>query len=163
MTLAQVFTIKEFTGRHMLAVIGLFFGTIITVNMVLAWFAVNSWSGLVAKNGYVASIEFKDKQADVERQRLLGWKSQMKLASGHLLFSIKDAAGKAITGLSIVGSAGRLVTEKDDRNLKFRAGKPGEYLALAPKQPGQWRIDVLATNAENQTYRKLYRVLVKVQ
>ena len=52
---------KEFTGRHMLAIMLAFFGTIIAVNLVMAIFASRSWTGLVVKNSYVASQEFNEK------------------------------------------------------------------------------------------------------
>ena len=44
-----------FTGWHMLTIMLLFFGTIISVNVTMAWNAVTSWSGLVVQNTYVAS------------------------------------------------------------------------------------------------------------
>jgi len=160
-TLAQIFTIKEFTGRHMIVVLLLFFGTVFAANMTMTWFALGSWSGLVAKNGYVASIEFKDKQADYERQRKLGWKSQLRVENGHVFFSVKDATGKAVSGLSIIGGAKRPATEKSDTGLTFNEAKPGEYLATAPTLPGQWQIEIHATSASNQSYRKKYKVLVK--
>ena len=50
-----------FTGWHMLGVIGLFFGTIISVNFYMAYQAVHSWSGLVVENTYVASQQFNAK------------------------------------------------------------------------------------------------------
>ena len=45
----------EFTGYHMLGVLVLYFGTIITVNLVMARFAITTWTGLVVENTYVAS------------------------------------------------------------------------------------------------------------
>jgi nitrogen fixation protein FixH len=40
-----------------------FFGVIITVNMIMARFAVTTWSGLVVPNTYVASQQFNAKAA----------------------------------------------------------------------------------------------------
>ena len=63
---------KPFTGWHMVVALGLFFGTIITVNLAMAYYANSTWSGLVVKNTYVASQEFNGKVADVRRKRLWG-------------------------------------------------------------------------------------------
>ena len=52
-----------FTGWHMLAIMIMFFGTIITVNLIMAWNASHSWSGLVVQNTYVASQQFNGKVA----------------------------------------------------------------------------------------------------
>jgi len=163
MTLQRIFTIKEFTGYHMLAVMVLFFGTILAANLTMTWFAIDSWSGLVAKNGYVASIEFKDREEDFARQRALGWKSHLRVEGGLVQFSVKDSSGKAITGLNITASAKHPATEKADVALAFSEKNPGEYLAAAPARSGQWQIEILAMSAAKQSYRKKYRVLVKSQ
>ena len=52
----------EFTGWHMFTIICMFFGTIITVNMILAFNAGSTWTGLVVKNTYVASQIFNEEQ-----------------------------------------------------------------------------------------------------
>jgi hypothetical protein len=46
MTLIRsIFQPKEFTGKHMLFSMVAFFGVIFTVNMIMARFAVTTWSG----------------------------------------------------------------------------------------------------------------------
>ena len=64
---------KEIKGGHVLAMLIAFFGVIITVNMVMAYFANSTWSGLVVKNGYVASQEFNTNLARAKAQEALGW------------------------------------------------------------------------------------------
>jgi len=161
MTLTQMFTIKEFTGRHMLVTIVSFFAVVLAVNLTMTWFALGSWSGLVAKNGYIASIEFKDKQEDFARQQALGWKSRLRVESGHVVFVVKDSSAKAITGLSIIATAKRPITEKGDITLSFTEQRPGEYMAATPAKPGQWQIGINATGPSKELFRKEYRVLVK--
>ncbi len=145
----------------MLGVLFMFFGTIITVNMFLAWFAVDSWSGLVAKNGYVASIDFDGKEKEVERQNKLGWKSRLKLNGTHVIFSIKDKSGAPITDLTIVGTIGRPTTEVQDQVLEFHNGNPGEYIASVNIAAGQWDVAIQTTSSNNEHYKKLYRLIKK--
>ncbi|MEO1102369.1 MAG: FixH family protein, partial [Pseudomonadota bacterium] len=52
----SVSTPKRFTGWHMLAILVTFFGVVVTVNITMAVLAHTSWTGLLAKNGYRASI-----------------------------------------------------------------------------------------------------------
>ena len=163
MSFPAIFTIKEFTGRHMLFVIFLFFGTIIAVNLTLAWFALDSWTGLTAKNGYVASLDFKRHAAEVQKQRELGWAVRLRLEGGNLKFQFKDAQGKAMSGLTIKGTAGRPTTDSQDMDLKFLSSRPGEYVATAPSSAGQWYITIKAENAKKQTYSKKYRIVIKAQ
>jgi nitrogen fixation protein FixH len=37
-----------FTGYHMLAILVAFFGVIISVNLLMAYYANSSWSGLIS-------------------------------------------------------------------------------------------------------------------
>lgn len=151
-------TIKEFTGKHMIGVLFLFFGTIISVNLTLAWFAQTTWSGLIAKNGYVESIDFKAKQQVMDQQKKLGWKSQLKLSSGHIIFSLKDANGVPLTGFKLNGTVGRPTTEAQDQKLNFREAKKGEYIAEVDLAKGQWQVSIIATN-DKFNYRKAYRFI----
>jgi len=160
MTLSKLFTVKEFTGKHMLVAMLMFFGVIITANMTMAWFAATTWSGLVAKNGYVESIDYKAKKAESDRQNLLGWKSKVRVTNDRLVFFVKDAEGNPVSDLTIVANIGRPVTENADAIVSFREANPGEYLAEAPSQSGQWILDIRATGVGDQLYQKKYRILV---
>jgi nitrogen fixation protein FixH len=145
----------------MLAVIGLFFGTIITVNLILTWFALNSWSGLVAKNGYVESINFTEKQKVIAEQALLGWKSKMRIEKGHMIYSVKNRDGAPVSDLVLSATVGRPTTEKDDAPATFKSGRAGEYLAVAPTRPGQWQVDIKATGDKGEKFRKIFRFVIK--
>ena len=155
----NLFTIKEFTGKHMLGVMFLFFGTIISVNLTLAWFAETTWSGLVAKNGYVESIDYDAKQKVIDKQKKMGWKSQVKLSSGHLVFLVKDKNGIALTGLKLSGKIGRPTTESQDQKLVFKEANNGEYIANVSIDKGQWVVAITAINADKVKYRKAYRLI----
>ena len=58
---------RPFTGGHMLAVMVVFFGVVISVNVFLAVVANTSWTGFVVENSYVASQEFNHKAAEGRR------------------------------------------------------------------------------------------------
>ncbi|MGO4840209.1 FixH family protein, partial [Rhizobiaceae sp. 2RAB30] len=68
-----------FTGRHMLAIMVAFFGTIIAVNVTMATLAGRSWTGFVVKNSYVASQEFNRKAEQGRAQAALGWESRLTM------------------------------------------------------------------------------------
>jgi len=153
------FTIKEFTGKHMLGVLFLFFGTIISVNLTLAWFAETTWSGLVAKNGYVESLDYDAKQKVIDEQKKMGWKSQVKFNNGHLVFLLKDKNGIAVTGLNLSGKIGRPTTEVQDQKLAFSEANKGEYIANVNLAKGQWVVLITAMNADKVKYHKAYRLI----
>src|SRR6185437_10845881 len=97
MMIARAFRPRQFTGWHMLAVMVLFFGTIITVNIVMAVFANTSWTGLVVQNTYVASQEFNRKAAEGRAQAARGWKTRLELQPGLVRFALADEAARRCT------------------------------------------------------------------
>lgn len=145
----------------MIMVLALFFGVIIGVNLLLAWFAVESWSGMTAKNGYVASIDFEGKRQAFERQEKRGWRSTMVVKNGQLTFVVRDKAGNPIRDLHVTAFAGRTVTEAEDQQLKLAEVKPGTYQATFKGANGIWQFDLHARLRNGEKYRKVYRVDVK--
>ncbi len=159
--ISNPFKIKEFTGKHMLAVLFLFFGTIITVNLALAYFSVTNWTGLVVKNSYVASQHFNEKLDAAARQKQLGWKSLLVVDSKAVSFTIKDASGKAITGLSVKVKIGHPVADKFDHIQQMAEVTAGTYVSAAPEKPGIWDFDVRAVAADGTRYRQDFRKEIK--
>jgi len=143
----------------MLGVLFLFFGTIISVNLTLAWFAETTWSGLVAKNGYVESLDYDAKQKVIDKQKKMGWKSQVKISNGHVVFLLKDKNGVAITGLKLDGKIGRPTTEVQDQKLAFNEANKGEYIANVNLAKGQWVVLIKAISADNIRFHKAYRLI----
>ena len=80
----------KFTGKHMLIVMLCFFGVIITVNLTMATLATKSWTGLVVKNGYIASQYFNENKKAHEELVAAGWRSELEYNDGHLHFIIKE-------------------------------------------------------------------------
>ena len=89
-------TEKELKGGHVLAMIIAFFGVIIGVNLVMAYFANSTWSGLVVANGYVASQSFDKDLAKARAQEALGWKVDFTQSEGRIRLTFTDANGEII-------------------------------------------------------------------
>ena len=64
---------KEFTGRHMAAILVAGFGVVIAVNLMMARFAVSTFGGVVVENSYVASQEFNTWLERAAQSRAIGW------------------------------------------------------------------------------------------
>ncbi|MEH6702567.1 FixH family protein, partial [Parasphingorhabdus sp.] len=50
--------VKKFTGYHAAAMIVSFFAVVVVVNLVMAQFALSTFSGTVVDNSYVASQKY---------------------------------------------------------------------------------------------------------
>ena len=98
-------TQKEIKGGHVLAMLLAFFGVIIAVNMVMAYFANSTWSGLVVENGYVASQNFDENLAKAKAQEALGWDVGFAFNKSSVKVTFTDAKGAKIDNLNLASIA----------------------------------------------------------
>lgn len=157
--LERILGTKEFTGWHMLAVLGLFFGTIIGVNLTLAWFANASWTGLVVKNSYVESQKFNAVTTKRLEQEALGWTGIPDYRAGIFSFKLMDRTGTIIGGAAISARIGRPSTAAEDRTVELAAAGP-VYAAATELRLGIWEAQVSVAGAHGETWMKSYRFVV---
>src|SRR5204862_1481429 len=86
---------RHFTGWHMLAVVVLFFGTIIGVNIVMVLAATGTFPGLVVTNSYVASQHYNELLASDRAQDRQGWRIELDAPGGVVSFRLADRDGVA--------------------------------------------------------------------
>ncbi|QPC42646.1 FixH family protein [Kaustia mangrovi] len=151
---------RRFTGWHMLGIVCVFFGVIISVNLALAVFANRSWTGLVVKNSYVASQHFNDALKAARAQRALGWTSAVGYEDGALVLDMTGKSGQPIAGLAVEAQVSRPTHEDGARSVTL-AEAGGRYRSALALEPGQWGVEVTARDAGGRTYRKIFRILVE--
>lgn len=156
-------TQKEIKGGHVLAMLLAFFGVIITVNMVMAYFANSTWSGLVVKNGYVASQEFNTNLARAKAQDALGWDVGFTFDKSSVKVTFTDANGAKIDNLDLAGRLQRTVTDKEDQVLTFGWMGSGVYSAPARLAPGLWEVEIDGKGDGVADYHKIFRFVVKAE
>lgn len=134
----------RFTGWHMLAILGAFFGVVIAVNLVMARLATSTFSGEVVANSYVASQDFNHWLAEARAEAALGWRAEPVLADGKLDIALADASGRALTGAAVTAELRHPLGQSGDRVLRLNEVAPGHY--VAPLSAGRWqmRLTVLA-------------------
>ncbi len=159
--LARLFRPREFTGCHMAAVMALFFGTIISVNLVLAYFANSSWSGLVVQNSYVESQRFDAVTAAKRRQVALGWIVNTSYVDGVFTVSLADGTGRAIRDASVEATIGHPASEREDRTIVLQADSGGTYAAPTELGAGLWEAAIVVTGTDAQPWEKSVRFVVE--
>lgn len=133
-------TPRELTGRMVLAITVTAFGIIIAVNVVMAWFAVETFPGLEVRNSYVASQGFNQRLAD---QRRLGWQTDAEMRGGTLTVWITGADGAPAQVASISGILGRPTTEREDMSPEF-SYRDGAFVAPVDVDYGNWDLRLTA-------------------
>lgn len=140
-TMERILGTREFTGWHMLGVLFLFFGTIIGVNLVLAWFAATSWTGLVVKNSYVASQQFNENTTERLKGARLGWAAHADYAGGIFSVELVSADAAPVRVDAIKATIGHPATNRDDRTIELVASGGGRYEGATELASGLWQAD----------------------
>jgi len=152
---------REFTGRHMAIIMVAFFGVVVSVNGYMAWVAVSSWTGLMARNGYVASQDFNATLEVRRKQDRLGYQSILRYGDEAMMFTFRDRSGQPLKGFEVTLKVGRPTNEREDRQFVMTEGDPGIYQQKLHLGPGQWNADVIASDKTGQAWKRLVRLYVK--
>lgn len=150
----------EFTGWHMFTIICMFFGTIITVNMILAFNAGSTWTGLVVKNTYVASQIFNEETEKLEHQRAMGWTSNLIYQDAQLRVQLTDSNGALIKDANVSAKVGNPVHETNDHLVSFT--QIGDYYVVESElQNGLWQVDLKVQTTDGVAWSKAIRLEVE--
>lgn len=147
----------ELTGKHVLGIFVLAFGTIITVNLTLAYSAVSTFPGLEVKNSYVASQNFDDRR---EAQQALGWNVDAGITDGGISISITDDTGAPVEVKQLYATLGRATHVKDDLHPVF-SYDGAAYSAPAELGPGYWNLRMRAYAADGTPFEQRIQLYVK--
>ena len=138
---------REFTGRHMAAVLIAGFGVVIAVNLIMATLAVGSFSGVVVENSYVASQRFNAWLGKARQQESLGWQaSAARLDDGRIAVTTRSVPA----GAEVVASLRRPLGKLQSTQLTFVEEASGRYVSTRPVPRGRWiaRVQIAASGGE---------------
>lgn len=148
---------KEITGKKVLMIAVGAFGTIIAVNVFMAYKAIGTFPGLEVKNSYVASQSF---DADRAAQEALGWQVEPTYRDGVLSFVIRDAQGLPAPIASFKALIGRTTHVRDDMTPDFDY-TGGIYSTEVTLEPGAWLIHLTAEARDGTPFRQRLDFFVK--
>ena len=145
------------TGQHVLGIFVVAFGTIIAVNLTLAYSAVSTFPGVEVKNSYVASQSFDARR---DAQQALGWTVDAALSEGGVSIKIRDAIGNPVEVKQLYATLGRATHVKDDLHPVFTFDGEG-YSAPADLGPGYWNIRMRAYAEDGTPFEQRIELFVK--
>lgn len=149
-----------FTGKHMIIVMALFFGTIIGVNFTMAWYASSSWSGLVVENTYVASQQFNDKAALARKIEASGVKGSLDVKGDDIAYQLTDSKTDAVIADRVTLRFRRPVGDHQDFSVELADAGSGLFKASHPVIPGQWIVEAEAFRGGDVVMHEAVRILV---
>ncbi|MEM7267763.1 MAG: FixH family protein [Pseudomonadota bacterium] len=145
---------REIRGIHVLGFFLLAFGTIIAVNLTLAFNAVSTFPGLEVKNSYVASQSFEDDRA---AQLALNWRVSAMLEDGEVALTI-TRDGRPVLSKIEEAIFGRATSVAHDQNLSF-IFRDGAHRATVAAGPGNWNLRLKARAANGVLFTQ--RIIVE--
>lgn len=151
---------KTFTGHHMIAVMVLFFGTIITVNLIMARFAITTWSGLVVENSYVASQQFNARAAEAKAIAALGYRVALSADADGFYADLADRTGAPISSGAVEISFKHPVGMVGDRTLVLDPKGHGRFAAAERLPQGEWIATVVVADGDETIYHQAHRIHV---
>lgn len=147
-----------FTGWHMFWIMIAFFGTIISVNFTMAYLANSSWSGMLAKNTYVASQDF-NKNADRAREWTReGFKGAVSLGGGKVTYRLEGPADVLAAVDHIEATFHRPVGDK--QNFAIKLTRDGALFTAADvPAEGPWIVDFAAIRDGEVVFHQAERIV----
>ncbi|CDN50283.1 FixH family protein [Neorhizobium galegae] len=149
-----------FTGWHMVGVLVLFFGTIISVNFYMAYNAVTSWSGLVAENTYVASQQFNGKAAEARTLTATGVTGRITTDGSDIRYEVFHPKNGPVAADTLTLKFKRPVGEHQDFELDLVPVAQGVFTATHEILPGHWIVDASAIRNGKRILHQAERIAV---
>jgi nitrogen fixation protein FixH len=154
---------RAFTGWHMLSIMLAFFGTIISVNVLMAYYASSSWSGMLAKNTYVASQDFNLKAAEARAWVRQGLRGTVKVDRSFIGYAL-DGPRDVVSGVKTVTAVfHRPVGDAQDFNVDLQRAADGSYSAAHGLAPGPWIVDIEAKSHDRTIFHQAERIVIEEQ
>lgn len=151
---------REFTGRHMLAIMIAFFTVIVSVNVFMAMESARTWTGLVVQNSYVASQEFNSKLSIAREREAAGWQGGLAYDNTQLHFTLTDQDGTVLPVQSVMIDITRPIGVKEDQTVELTRQSDGSFALSIALAPGAWNAAIFAQLPDQPEYEHRARLLV---
>ena len=155
------------TGRKVLSIFVLFFGTIACADGILLWSAVRTWTGAETTSAYKAGQLYNGELSLARAQSARGWHLDMtveRALGGGVAVRVtaRDAGGAALAGKTLVATLQRPTDKRADRSLDLAEGPDGAYAGeIDGVAPGQWDVVVDVSEGGALAFRRTTRVVLR--
>lgn len=131
----KAFTSGPFTGRHAAMIIVAFFAVVVSVNLVMARLASQTFGGVVVENSYVASQQYNRWLNEAAREKALGWTLVSRRGDdSRLAVTLAGAPADA----AISAEARHPLGRKPGFALTFAADGGGRFVSRQVLPEGRW-------------------------
>lgn len=148
-------TQRIFTGRHMAAILVAFFGVVITVNIIMASYALSTFGGTVVDNSYVASQHYNEWLARAAAQDRLGWERSVGVDADRRVKLLIEKDGVPLHPLQVVATLSHPLGRVQPRAMHFELEPNGALRSRTAIPAGRWRLDLTIRHGNDEArYRE---------
>ncbi|MGC5779452.1 FixH family protein [Methylobacterium sp. NFXW15] len=154
------------TGRQVLALFVVFFGTVAAADATLFVSATRTWSGLEVASPYRAGQLYNAELRHAREQDALGWHLDMSAilhpaGVATVSVSLSDAHAQALRGKVLRARFERPTDKRKDVLVDLTEIAAGTYAAQAePLARGQWDLVVEVVGEEGVAFRRKHRIVL---
>lgn len=142
--------VKKFTGYHATIMIVSFFAVVITVNMIMARFALSTFSGTVVDNSYVASQKYNQWLEQARTQQAHGWAvSAAVRKADKASITITGADGAPLQNATMEALAEHPIGRSEPFEVSFANIGAGEFQSIQTLPEGRWKLKIIITQDDN--------------
>jgi nitrogen fixation protein FixH len=141
---------RELTGRKVLAIFVVGFGTIFAVNFFMAYSAVSTFPGMEVSSSYADSQTFDARR---DAQQALGWDASVAIEGDTLILTLVDANGRPVYPAEFEALLTRPTNQLEDQLLTFERGANGTLSAPVAVSEGRWRLRMTGVARDGTEYR----------
>lgn len=141
---------RELTGKHVLVMLLVFFGIIISVSIVFTTSAVKSFRGEDVKQSYRQGVDYNQTLNARAAQGELGWQAAINVTGTEqdrmFVVQVTGREGQALRDIDITGRLRHPADSTLDRPLAFISSDDGIARADLSGLYGQWTVHADAVN-----------------
>lgn len=154
---------REITGGMVLAGLIAFFAVVMTVNLIMARYAITTFAGMETESSYQAGLAFETEAEAAGKQAARHWDVEVALDSPGggtrvILAEVKDDRGAPQSALVARGQFHHPADARKDVALALQAVGNGRYRATVTAPPGQWDLVIDFAQGDERVFRSRNRV-----
>jgi nitrogen fixation protein FixH len=157
---------KPLTGRAVLMCLLAFFAVVISANLVMMKFAMETLPGTEVDSAYRASLAFNSDIAAARAQEQRGWHVNAHVerkADGAALVNVeaRDRNGAPLSGVDFTARLARPTDKRADRIVVLDQRGSGTFRGVAAGiHPGQWDLVIEAEGASGRLFLSTSRIIL---
>jgi nitrogen fixation protein FixH len=153
------------TGWKVLCILIAFFGVIMAVNFVMAYYAIHTFSGMQTEKPYESGLAYNRAISEAKAQASRGWHVDIgmeRAADGTMGMNVtlNDAASHPLDNLNIKAALRSPIDSKRDHVLALVGIGFGKYTGVTSAEAGQWDVEIIAESDHATVYRSINRIII---